>query len=94
MRILVVDDEEPIREGMSAILVKAGHEVELASDDNEAIQLYDERGPYDVVLTDMLHPGPNGLELKGAGKDEAEGRRRRRTSGGQVTGGPAGTLSK
>ena len=63
MKILVVDDEESAREINSAMLTGAGYEVELASDGNEAIHLYTEHGPYDLVVTDNIHPGPNGIEL-------------------------------
>jgi CheY-like chemotaxis protein len=30
---------------------------------DEALQFYRKRGPYDLVLTDIQHPGPNGIEV-------------------------------
>lgn len=68
MRILLVDDEEPIREIEAFMLVRAGHTVDTARNNKDALVLCD-RGPYDVVLTDVEHleehgpDGGEGLEL-------------------------------
>jgi CheY-like chemotaxis protein len=63
MRILLVNDESVIREIFGAMISHAGHELEFASDGNEALKKYRDCGPYDLVLTDLLHPGPDGLEI-------------------------------
>ncbi|MBK8233201.1 MAG: response regulator [Candidatus Eisenbacteria bacterium] len=59
-RILVVDDEEPIRRGLSRIVSRLGHEVEVAADAEEALQLALSRAP-DRVITDLNMPGRSGL---------------------------------
>ena len=34
-----------------------------STDGNEALRLYRKRGSYDLVLTDIQHPGPDGIEV-------------------------------
>jgi DNA-binding NtrC family response regulator len=64
MRILVVDDNEELHFIIAVWLAKAGgFDLEFATDGDDALKRYAERGPYDVVLTDFDHPGPDGLEL-------------------------------
>jgi len=57
MRILWVDDEEPIREIGASFLVQAGHTVDTARNNKEALGLYED-GAYDLVLTDVEHLEP------------------------------------
>ena len=67
MRILVVDDNEPIAEIISALLKReADFEVECEADGDVAFKHYCKRGPYDLVVTDYAHEGMNGLELSRA----------------------------
>jgi PAS domain S-box-containing protein len=61
-RILVVDDEEPIRKLVSTILAKSGHTVETTGDAREALVKMDSAS-YDVVLIDIRMPGMSGMEL-------------------------------
>jgi two-component system OmpR family response regulator len=63
MRILVVEDESSVREFMMTGLTRSGHQVEGESDGTAALKTYVERGPYDIVLTDIAHPGMDGIEL-------------------------------
>jgi len=63
MKILILNDEESLRKMMIALLTKAGHEIEAAADGDTAMRLYCESGPYDLVLSDVLHPGMDGIEL-------------------------------
>jgi CheY-like chemotaxis protein len=63
MRILIVGDEPSIQEIVQSMLESAGHQIELSADGNAAFQKFCERGPFDLVLTDIEHPGPNGIEL-------------------------------
>ena len=63
VKILLVEDEKEIREIFGVMLTSAGHDVDSASDGNEALELHSKRGTYYAVLTDILHPGPNGIEL-------------------------------
>jgi CheY-like chemotaxis protein len=60
-RILVIDDEADVRRTVRRMLVAHGYEVEEAADGDTGIARYRER-PADVVLTDILMPGKEGLE--------------------------------
>lgn len=61
-KILVVEDEESFREGVSFILSKEGYEVIDAADGNDAIIKFDREGA-DLVLLDIMLPGLSGLEV-------------------------------
>ncbi len=61
-KILVVDDEEPVRELLRDILEDEGVEVTLAANGAEALARF-EAGKFDAVLTDLGMPGMNGWEL-------------------------------
>ncbi len=61
-RILVVDDDKGVRAALRVNLRKAGHEVQLARNVDEALRLIEER-PVDLVLTDVAMPGRTGLDL-------------------------------
>jgi two-component system response regulator (stage 0 sporulation protein F) len=60
--ILVVDDEENTREGLSKILAKEGYTVEMAANGKEAMSLLKRQG-FDLVITDMRMPMMDGLEV-------------------------------
>jgi two-component system response regulator (stage 0 sporulation protein F) len=60
--ILVVDDEENAREGLSKILSKEGYSVDMASNGKEAIETL-RRQSYDLVITDMRMPLMDGFEV-------------------------------
>jgi signal transduction histidine kinase/ActR/RegA family two-component response regulator len=61
-RILVVDDEEPVRELLCEILEGEGALVTTAANGAEALARF-EPGRFDAVLTDLGMPGMNGWEL-------------------------------
>jgi len=52
LRILVVDDEQPVRETLAEMLVAVNHEVELAGSGYEAVQKM-RTGGFDFVFTDL-----------------------------------------
>jgi len=60
-RILFMDDEETIRRGMSEVLTRLGHAVQLAADGEEAIRFYQQAlaagQRYDLVILDLTVPG-------------------------------------
>lgn len=60
-KILVVDDEEPIRELLKYNLQKAGFEVKTASDGEQALAIAKKFLP-DVVLLDIMMPKMDGVE--------------------------------
>ncbi len=61
-RLLVVDDEDFVRELLSEILEGERCEVQLAQDGTEALALFRER-EFDGVFTDVGMPGMSGWEL-------------------------------
>jgi two-component system, cell cycle response regulator len=60
--ILVVDDEQSIRDFLTEALGHLGHRVQAARDGVEAIEKV-EAGHFDIVITDMIMPRMDGMEL-------------------------------
>lgn len=60
--ILIVDDEEDIREVLEIALMDMGHEVFLAPDGKKALELFEEQHPA-IVITDIKMPVMGGIEL-------------------------------
>ncbi len=61
VKILVVDDDQDLRENLGEILSDAGFTVDLAEDGQQAmVQL--ETGPCALVLLDSVMPGMDGME--------------------------------
>jgi CheY-like chemotaxis protein len=69
--IMVVDDEESLRELLSAILDNAGYDVITASDGKECLNKLKESKP-DLVLLDMMMPGISGREVCEKIRDDAK----------------------
>ncbi|MDY6952930.1 MAG: response regulator [Thermodesulfobacteriota bacterium] len=61
-RILIIDDEECIRDSCYQVLSKAGYRVEKASNGATGLKKAREIGP-DVALIDLDMPGLSGLEV-------------------------------
>jgi CheY-like chemotaxis protein len=61
-RILVVDDEQPIRDILSKMLTWTGFEVDVAGTGREGLHLF-RKMPFDLVITDLEMPGMNGWVL-------------------------------
>jgi DNA-binding NtrC family response regulator len=61
-RVLVVDDELDIREGLELLLSSEGYEVELAQNGTEGLQKMEQRG-YDLVLLDLMMPDRSGMSV-------------------------------
>lgn len=72
MRILLIDDAEPVRAIVGEMLAHFDPAVRIdeARDGDEALRLYRECGPYDIVVTDYDHPGLNGYLLAEAIRKE------------------------
>src|SRR2546425_7788396 len=58
--VLVVDDEEIMREVLETLLTAGGYKVDLAKTGEEGIEAYGRRA-YDAVLLDVSMPGIGGL---------------------------------
>jgi len=66
-KILIVDDEEIIRNFLYDFLVEEGFEIDKASDGDEAITKIDQFD-YDLVVTDIKMPNISGIEVLKAAK--------------------------
>lgn len=69
--ILIVDDEELIRESLRLDLLDLGHAVDAVATGTEAVQLLS-RG-YDLLITDLIMEGMNGLEVLRRAKEADAG---------------------
>lgn len=62
--VLVVDDLGLVVYQLSLLLTKSGYNVLLARSTPEAFSIFEERGPFDVVLMDLFMPNKeDGIEL-------------------------------
>ena len=62
-RVLIVDDEEPVRRFVERVLHDAGYETAVAGDGSEAIQVAAKFAGIDVLVTDVMMPNMLGDEL-------------------------------
>lgn len=62
-RILLVDDEPMLRETLRIALSGAGHAVTVAQDGKAALAVLAKDASFDVVVTDILMPETDGLEM-------------------------------
>jgi PAS domain S-box-containing protein len=62
--VLVVEDDDPVRELAARVLKSAGYVVLAAAEADEALRLFDEhRDAIDLILTDVVMPGMGGRDL-------------------------------
>ena len=61
-KILVVDDEESLRELVSTVLQEAGYDVAVAIDGKDCLERLGKMRP-DLILLDMMMPGMSGREV-------------------------------
>jgi two-component system, OmpR family, KDP operon response regulator KdpE len=69
--VLVVDDEPPTRKYVSANLKARGYDVLTAADGSQALKLAAER-PCDLLILDIMMPGPDGLAVLQAVRRDAD----------------------
>ena len=62
MKILVIDDERPIRNSLKEILGDEGYTVETAESGAQALELVDKE-KFDVIFCDIKMPGMDGMEV-------------------------------
>ena len=63
MRVMVVDDEESVRDIETLVLTKAGYDVLTAEDGPAALSLLDADHPVDLVVADLKMPAMDGGEM-------------------------------
>ena len=73
-KVLVVDDEESILKGIRLNLGRS-FDITLANGPHEALTLFKEKGPFEVVVSDMRMPGMDGATMLRKIKEENETKR-------------------
>ena len=61
-RVLVVDDDPPIRSLIAKVLDRQGIDVSTASDGQEAIELL-QKGNFEAIVLDLMMPVKNGYDV-------------------------------
>jgi CheY-like chemotaxis protein/two-component sensor histidine kinase len=62
VRILLVDDEEDVRENTARVLARAGAEVVGVGGTESALARLEDQ-PFDIIVSDLMMPGTDGWEL-------------------------------
>jgi putative nucleotidyltransferase with HDIG domain len=62
-RVLIVDDEEPIREIVSALLTAANYHCQVCSSGGHALRMLEQDGPFELVLYDLKTTDLDGVAL-------------------------------
>jgi two-component system, NtrC family, response regulator AtoC len=62
IKILIIEDDNTMRQGIQAVLGKSGYDVVAAKNGYEGVRLFSEEHP-DLVISDLKLPGKNGMEL-------------------------------
>ena len=68
-RILIVDDDQGMREFMDIMLTKEGYDVTSAEDASRALALCDKKD-FDLIVTDLRMPRMDGIEFLKKIKDQ------------------------
>lgn len=61
--VLIVDDEENARIGLSCFLIQEGYDVAIACDGEEALELLRTTPHTSLIISDINMPGMNGMSL-------------------------------
>jgi two-component system cell cycle sensor histidine kinase/response regulator CckA len=63
IKVLVVDDEEPVRRFVERVLGEHGYHTALAADGTEALEVAQKVGQFEILVTDLMMPRMTGDEL-------------------------------
>ena len=66
-KILVIDDDDIMRETIRDILLFESYDVAVASDGKEGLEIIQEES-FDMIVTDILMPDKDGIEVIMEGK--------------------------
>jgi DNA-binding NtrC family response regulator len=61
-RLLIVEDETTLRDSLKRVFLRDGYETDVIGTAEEALKILEE-GVYDLILTDILLPGMNGIDF-------------------------------
>ena len=62
MKVLIVDDEEVLRDVLETVLRREGFDVLLAASGEEALSVLDVDADVDLVILDVMLPGISGID--------------------------------
>ena len=62
-RVLLVEDEESVREALSVLFKRNGFEIASAATGDQAVAWLQQSGPVDLVVTDLRLPGRDGIAV-------------------------------
>ncbi len=62
-RVLIVEDEDAMRDMVGYALAEEGMEVEAVADGESALEVFSGSGPFDLVLLDLMLPGIDGVTV-------------------------------
>ena len=62
-RVLIVEDDDAMRDMVGYALAEEGMEVEAAADGESALEIFSSSGPFDVVILDVMLPGIDGVTV-------------------------------
>ena len=68
--ILIVEDEETLRESIKRIFTKEGYAVETAESAETGARAARRRHAYDVIISDIILPGMDGIEMLGKVREQ------------------------
>jgi DNA-binding NtrC family response regulator len=69
-RFLIVEDETTLRDSLRRVFAREGYDVEAAGSAEEALAMI-EASAFDVILTDIILPGIDGIELLSRSRERA-----------------------
>src|SRR4030042_387290 len=61
-KLLIVEDEDTLRESLKRVFMRAGYEADVAQDAESALKMLEGR-TYDLIITDIILSGITGIEL-------------------------------
>jgi CheY-like chemotaxis protein len=66
MSVLVIEDDDGVRESLAAVLRDEGYEVELAASGAEALRRLEHEPLPTLILLDLMMPGMDGIDFRRA----------------------------
>ena len=62
-RVLIVEDDDAMRDMVGYALAEEGMEVEAVADGESALEVFSSSGPFDLVILDVMLPGVDGITV-------------------------------
>jgi DNA-binding response OmpR family regulator len=62
-RVLIVEDDDAMRDMVGYALADEGMEVEAVADGESALEIFSSSGPFDLVILDVMLPGIDGITV-------------------------------